>query len=70
MNISSSPSANLLADQGPIGAGARQEYAVAVAKKIQDHVKQEGVAITQLIDSAPVPPESSGSVGTRLSAVV
>ncbi len=70
MNIASSTSANLLADQSPIGAGARQEYAVAVAVKVQDHIKQEGAAITQLIESAPVPADSSETVGTQLNAVV
>jgi len=70
MNIPSSTSANQLADQSPIGAGARQEYAVAVAKKMQDQVKQEGAAITQLIESAPIASQSSDTVGTRLSAVV
>ncbi|MCX6937267.1 MAG: hypothetical protein NTU80_05120 [Verrucomicrobia bacterium] len=69
MNIPSSISANLMADQSPVGAGARQEYAVSVAVKVQDHIKQEGAAITQLIESAPVPAETSETVGSHLNAV-
>ncbi len=69
MNIPASISANLMADQSPIGAGARQEYAVAVAVKVQDHIKQEGAAITQLIEAAPIPAETSETVGSHLNAV-
>jgi hypothetical protein len=69
INIASSTSANLLADQSPIGAGARQEYAVAVASKVQAQVKQEGAAITQLIESAPVAAETTEAVGGNLNAV-
>lgn len=69
MNIASSVSANLLADQSPIGAGARQEYTVALATKVQAHVKEEGAVITQLIESDPKFAENTESVGRNLNAV-
>lgn len=74
MNISSTPSAALLADQGPLGAEARQDQAVLMAAKIQRQVRQEGALITQLIESAPAaptspPPSEDGVIGTRLSAL-
>ncbi len=68
MNLTSTSTSTQSQDIGPIGAGARQDYAISVAKKAQDHVKQEGAAIIQLIESIPAASAMNPSVGTQLNA--
>ncbi len=60
MNISSSVNLSQIAASDPQGASVRQDYGVAVALKVRDQVKQEGEAITKLIESAPAPDGASG----------
>ena len=67
MNVTSSLTPAQAQDVGPLGSGARQDYAISVAKKAQDHVKQQGAAITQLIESTPVVPAPDNTVGTVLN---
>ncbi len=61
MNISSSVNLSQIGAADPQGASARQDYGVAVAMKVRDQVKQEGEAITKLIDSAPAPDSARGN---------
>ncbi len=66
MNISSSVNLSQVGAADPQGANVRQDYGVAVAIKVHDQVKQEGDAITKLIDSVPAP-STDESRGKNLS---
>ena len=52
MNISSVSSVAHLNSGSQEGVEARNDYSIAVAKKINDTVKQEGEAAVQLIETA------------------
>jgi len=55
MNISSAVNLSQINATSEQGGAARQDYGVAVAVKVKDQIKQEGEAITKLIDSVPAP---------------
>ena len=67
MNISSSVNLSQLSTTDPQGASVRQDYAVAVAIKSKDMIKQDGDDAVKLIESAPAP-SSDNSIGKNLAA--
>ena len=64
MNISALSATSQINSDGLDGAEARADYHVAIAQKINQQVKQEGEAITKLIESTPV---SDGVRGVNLN---
>ncbi len=65
MNISSASSIAHLNSGSQEGVEARNDYSIAIAKKITDTVKQEGQAAVQLIETAAAHDQV---VGVKLNA--
>ncbi len=54
---------------GPVSPPLGAQISTAVTKKAQDQQSVEGQESVQLIQSASVPLETSGNVGTKLNFV-
>jgi hypothetical protein len=66
MTVSNAPTS--LLDSVLTAQSTRQEIGVAVAKKAQDTIKQQGEAVVQLLEQAAVPPAAMVNSGLDVYA--